>query len=304
MKIAAITCFFNPVGYEVPIKNYYTFRDELTKDIHLYTAELVFQSDFQIPGALVKIRGDEKNLLWQKERLLNILIEKLKYRYDAIVWLDADIIFDNDDWLYQTQKKLEKFSVVQLFETVGYLSSDRKLLDTKIGCVNKYLNNLECYGFPGFGWAARVECLPDFGLYDRNIVGASDSLLANAWLPNLMHPSYLYNKLLNKEMAEDYSEVQNKYLQLAKDGISYIEGIAYHLYHGSMKNRDYLSRNKILLRNKFNPKEDIKLNENGIWEWSSNKPDLHSDVRNYFLSRKEDEICFQPVEGLVHTQYT
>jgi hypothetical protein len=37
-------------------------------------------------------------------------------------------------------------------------------------------------------------------------------------------------------------------------------------------------------------KPDIKINENGIWEWASDKPELHEEVAEYFEERKEDEI--------------
>ncbi len=38
----------------------------------------------------------------------------------------------------------------------------------------------------------------------------------------------------------------------------------------------------------FDPKADIALDHNGCWEWSSDKPELHRRVKQYFASRKED----------------
>jgi len=49
----------------------------------------------------------------------------------------------------------------------------------------------------------------------------------------------------------------------------------------------------VLKENDFDPDTDIRLSSDdegeGVWEWASDKTKLHSDVRAYFKSRKENE---------------
>ena len=61
------------------------------------------------------------------------------------------------------------------------------------------------------------------------------------------------------------------------------------LYHGTFKNRKHGQRDVICKKFHFDPLKDIKIGKSGAWEWASDKPDLHKEVREYFYSRKEDD---------------
>src|SRR5262245_19902909 len=65
----AITCYFNPIGYQRRLENYHTFRQNLA--VPLVTVELAFNGAFQLHSGdadiLVQLRGGD--VLWQKERL-------------------------------------------------------------------------------------------------------------------------------------------------------------------------------------------------------------------------------------------
>ncbi len=114
--LAAVTCFFNPAGYQRIQDNYILFRENLS-GVDLFTIELSFNGEFIIPDA-VQIHGTDKNVMWQKERLLNILIEQLPEKYDKVAWLDADLLFENENWAEQADKLLDTVPIVQLFDKV------------------------------------------------------------------------------------------------------------------------------------------------------------------------------------------
>ncbi len=63
------------------------------------------------------------------------------------------------------------------------------------------------------------------------------------------------------------------------------------MHHGSWTNRGYWLRQDILARTNFDPAIDLRVNEDGCWEWASDKPELHSWVARYFKSRNEDEAA-------------
>ena len=66
----------------------------------LFTIELAFDDHHQIPPGdrVYRIKGSlPANLMWQKERLLNILMENIPDDYRHIAWCDGDIVFKRPD---------------------------------------------------------------------------------------------------------------------------------------------------------------------------------------------------------------
>lgn len=70
--------------------------------------------------------------------------------------------------------------------------------------------------------------------------------------------------------------------------VGFVEGDVHHLWHGQRANRRYTTRHRILNRHLFDPWADIGLDRFGALHWTSRKPELHAEVREYFASRKED----------------
>ena len=97
-SVWGITCYFNPIGYRTRLANYRIFRERLI--VPLITVELSRDADFHLrPGdadILVQIKC--RDLLWQKERLLNIGLQSLPHDCHTVAWLDCDTVFESDDW--------------------------------------------------------------------------------------------------------------------------------------------------------------------------------------------------------------
>jgi hypothetical protein len=68
-----------------------------------------------------------------------------------------------------------------------------------------------------------------------------------------------------------------------------IPGYLFHLYHGSLDDRNYLGRYKILKDWDFDPNNDLKVESGGGLEWATLKPNLHQAVYKYFVNRDEDK---------------
>ena len=116
-KFWAITSYFNPIGYKNRLKNYRFFRQRLA--MPLVAVELSFGGGFQLqPGdadALIQVHDGD--VLWQKERLLNIALAAVPDECDKIAWLDSDVLFEDSDWVERAGRLLEQFALVQLFES-------------------------------------------------------------------------------------------------------------------------------------------------------------------------------------------
>lgn len=293
--IKCITCYFNISNSKNVKQNYIKFRQNFK--LPITTVELAFNDqDFFIEDS-IKIRGNNNNLLWQKERLLNIAISSFSNKPDAIIWIDCDILFHDETWIQKTIKQLENYPVVQLFSEVFENYNNIKnnnfgyaYLSRKINNIKKFTNNNSYingqFGKTGLGWAIRSDVLTN-NLEDTSIVGVSDLhqviLWEGAWdnhYLQIMPPKYRLH-ILKKGFAH-YLKVQGN--------IGYIDSTIEHLYHGSFKNRNYYNKQKILIDHNFDPENDIAIDHNGLWKWNSDKTNLHNDIENIFYTRKEDDV--------------
>ena len=132
---------------------------------------------------------------------------------------------------------------------------------------------------PGFGWAFQREWYNKIGFFDYAVTGSGDTLSAIKWLDKEIPPNYTS---LPYPLKKEFSK-----FCLEKPTISFIPGIFRHLFHGNLKNRKYVERHEIL-----NLKEDILdliyKNSENLFLWKN--PEMSIKLKNYFLSRNDDEI--------------
>src|SRR5690606_20133502 len=87
-RLWALTSYYNPVRYRRRRENYRAFRDHL--DVPLVAVEMETDGVFDlVPGdadILVQIAGGD--VLWQKERLLNIALGALPSACRKVAWID------------------------------------------------------------------------------------------------------------------------------------------------------------------------------------------------------------------------
>lgn len=323
--MAVVTCFFNPGGYRSRVDNYYRFRRAMDAcGLPVLTVELAFGNDPHMldKGADELIQLRAPHTMWQKERLLNIGIQKLLERgYRKIVWIDADVVFEDPvNWPWFVAAKLEESPICQVFR--GVVIDREPGLDPVPGVSSIYY--LKCIGswlvqerrgpsfkrvfgvlngYSGFGWAARAEVLEQAKLYDRSILGGGDKLIYYASCPlperwqeritkqltTNFHPC---GKCGYKNEAPhfhaDYFAWANVWSGLVRGNVGFADLNIRALYHGELQHRQYRLRRDILLRHGFNPSSDLIMDANGCWSWASEKPGLHHQVHGYFFERKED----------------
>jgi len=307
-----ITAFFNPAGYKNKVQNYKEFRISSKKQgLSLLCVELAYDNKpFELleedADILIQIRADsKKSVMWQKERLLNIGLENLPKDCDKIAWLDCDIIFDNDNWIKETGKLLEEYVIVQPFSFVVRMpkggifgnpfsfdfgvEENQKFYGISNGVIlfgNSVLDDFNKHGHTGFAWAARKEIFNSTNFYDKLILGSGDLFIAQSFYGDIKnHISTLSSKKMNLYQEEWLKRICDN----VKKSIYFNPGFIFHLWHGNKKNRLHDERFSILRKHDFNPSKDIKIGQNRVLEWASNKPEFHKEVRNYFYIRKEDE---------------
>ncbi len=131
-EIAAVTCYFNPCGYRNRQVAYHRFAEGLRRQgmpLWVIEATLPDQNPHLPPGPRTfHLRLPPHNWLWQKERLLNLLIHRLPPAVDRVCWIDCDVLFVNDDWPVLAEQALETWPVVQLFDFAFWLGPNDEVM--------------------------------------------------------------------------------------------------------------------------------------------------------------------------------
>lgn len=281
----AISCYFNPAGYDRLKNNLHRFVSTL-QGCPLTVVELSFDGTFELEDS-IKITGEKaRHTLWQKERMLNLAAEQLPPEVDKIAWIDADIHFANPEWAEQAERALDKLNVVQLFDHAHFLDQKHHVVRSGPSIVGDHKKGAQVW--PGLAWAARRSVFP---LLEMHILGGGDNLMwqafrgvhhikesEGAWWRRVMSDRWLRAYLIEGERMR--RRVQGK--------LGRIYGDVFHYWHGSFKNRAYVDRWKILMQHEFDPETDIKVDANGLLTWASDKPAMHAAVAGYFESRRDD----------------
>jgi len=125
-EIWAVTAYFCAAESRIRPINYRRFRDRL--EIPLLAVELSFGNGFELDEGdaeiLVQVHGT--SVMWQKERLLNVALERLPPHVTKVVWLDGDVVFREAGWSVRASKALDEVLLVE-DETESFDANERLL---------------------------------------------------------------------------------------------------------------------------------------------------------------------------------
>lgn len=295
-RLWVITAYFNWCHYKSKRYNYELFtRNLVMAGVNLITVECALTGvPFELTGKNI-IHVNTSSILWQKERLLNIAIANLPPECQYVAWLDCDLLIDVAAWERNIIALLDEFAVIQLFDTVYRQANGEPFYSPQTRKVRGFVAlraitppgpALFLQGHPGFAWAARREIVSRSGLYDKGIIGGSDRLMALAWTGNL--DAEIIEKTIPVHARPHFAEWAEASFKRTQCSVGYLPGTIFHLWHGEHEHRLYNERHEALKQFDFDPSADIRVNEDGCWEWSSDKVDLHQWVSTYFANRRED----------------
>jgi hypothetical protein len=302
--IWAVTVYFNPMRYQRRLANYRVFRRHLHAP--LIAIELAYASGFDLvendADILVQIRGGD--VLWQKERLLNVALESVPSGCRKIVCVDCDVIFESEDWVRRTSLMLDRVALVQPFsylhrmaagwtpadgpaQSTGVLRSPAVMIESGMPlatCLGTPAEQLKCS--TGSAWATHTELLRRHSFYDACIIGGGDSAFVRAAYGCFDEAMRLQH--MNARRREHYLAWACPFYDAVRADVGAVDGKLLHLWHGLPQDRRYRNRVERLEPFEFDPFTDIALDESGAWRWSSDKNEMHEYVRGYFAARKED----------------
>jgi hypothetical protein len=290
-KLAVITSYFNFAGRRSVDENYRRFLHEMAWwGVPLYTLEMALPGqDFPaapLPsGDRFRIRLGAENILWQKEAALNLLERQLPPEYDAVAWIDADVLFFDRLWVQRTLDALAVAPVVQLWDSWHFADHFGKIAQTGQSVGDDGFRYRKNKGHPGGAWAARRSVFP---LDPTHIIGGGDTLAIEAWLG--MTNTYLQRQMSPQWLASHVIWAADAW-QKVGGRIATLPGDCLHLYHGSRQNRLYADRSRWLQQHSYDPSRHVRINDGGLVEWTAEAPPaLVEQVRDYMLYlRQEDD---------------
>jgi hypothetical protein len=141
------------------------------------------------------------------------------------------------------------------------------------------------YGFwhPGYAWACTRHTFTKMGgLPDWAILGSGDRHLAMSLAglgqtscPGTIHENYKMMLRLYERSLKNFK-------------VSWVDGTIIHFWHGSFADRRYKERWDILIKNAFDPFEDIGYTDEGIVQLTEKGRRFEKYLDEYFVGRKED----------------
>jgi len=270
--------FFNTCNSNRLIMNYLYITNKLKlANIPYSTLEIVYNKP-EIPEA-IHIEG--KDIMFQKERLCYVLEKHIPEKYTKLLFLDCDIIFQNPNWYEEISNALNSYNIIHPFENAIWLDITYKnILYRKHSVIKKEIYDINADDrfstHTGFGWAFQRNWFNKIGFFQYSIVGGGDTSSYKGWLKIPINEKYI---------IDEYK----KFLNFEKPSISYINGIVYHLYHGTLENRQYTDRS-LILNDIANVKDILIIEENKPFQFKPEYKYLNDKIKQYLQNRNDDSM--------------
>ena len=283
--MAVLLVFFDYVGSVRILMNYLFMREKLKlANIPVFTIELVLHD--HAPKISDSIRVYGSSYLFQKENLFRLLEKHIPAWYTKLVFLDADVLFDDQMWYDNLSILLDSKNIVQCFSDALWLNLDYTRIQKKAVPVidfdpkiMKGFWNHHIVYHPGFAWAFTRSWYNEIGFYDLAIIGSGDTVFSHG----LFDLKFLDRKNQEFRLYNDIDE----WWKPSEWSAGKLPGKLYHLYHGSLQKRQYNSRYE-----KFNSYANIHeismKNEDGVYELTY--PELNEAMKEFFKTRDDDGI--------------
>jgi len=305
-SLYVVTSFFNPQQYASRTRLYHQFAKHMRESgVKLLTVEAAFgDHPHQVtsPGDPFQIQLRTDQILWHKEAMINLGIERLKHvASDSrfIGWIDADVTFANPDWVGEAVHSLMHHPVIQPFGQAINLDANEESMWSCPSSSRSFIEERGYHqeppipvgylfkGHPGLAWAATREALDALGgLYDLCAAGSGDTVMSNCLKGDW---SVYLPASPSDGMVRSIKRWAARCDRFIRTNVGYSRGSLLHHWHGKSEKRGYEKRWSILSFHKFDPSEDLVRDRQGLHRWAGNKPKLEDDIRRSLGSRNEDE---------------
>jgi hypothetical protein len=284
--VAVLLVFFDYVGSVRILMNYLFMREKLKlANIPVFTLELVMKGSKPKIRDAIHVYGS--SYLFQKEHLIRLLEKQIPEKFTKLACLDADVLFKEPDWYDKLSILLDTSQVVQCFETAIWLDITYTKIQKSSKTVLQYIPKPNTHFWssdikyhPGFGWAFTREWYNKIGFYDLAIIGSGDSILSHALFNFVKYDKLSLEFKLYGSVRDWWKESDYK--------TSYLPLTLYHLYHGPIASRQYVSRYSYFEKYKEIEECISGKNEDGVYELKDST--VNANMLTFFKTRDDDGI--------------
>ena len=236
-------------------------------------------------------------ILFQKERLCHLMLEKIPTQYTKVMFMDSDIVFDNLNWYNEMSDKLDTYDAVHGFTKVLRLDiTYKRVLDEVLSFTfrKKYGNTVHKVGphtmgfAPGGAWGFKREWFNKIGFFENEILGGSDTYSVQSWgiIEDTYHyPEYIINSI------QDY---KNKIKTSPR--IGRLRGNIFHLWHGDSKRYKGNKSKKLIFKGVKDIRDVLSKSRNGLFTLKNRT--LRKKFRKYFLNRDDDGVEEEDIRNI------
>jgi len=297
-----VSTYFDSEGYASKLRALQAYLRVMERSgIPMLLVEGTFgRSPFLLPRSDRVLHVRCLSVMWQKERLLNLAIDRLPNSCKKVAWLDADIFFENPRWAVETAKLLDDFPIVQPFDLALWLPKGstqfrgRGIAWSGFAAVARnhpglFLSgDFDGHGHSGYAWAARKDLIGKHGLYDRSVVGSGDHLMAHAMMGDLASPCVTNSVGTANAFRDSFRTWAKPFHRDVCSNVGFVPGAVLHRWHGDRKKRRYYKRMVGLLARNYNPSRDVRVARSGALDWTERGVALGRWMKDYFTRRQED----------------
>jgi hypothetical protein len=226
------------------------------------------------------------SVLFHKESLWNLAARAT--RTPKILWIDGDVIFDDLSWIDRASEILDDCDLMQPFDVAVWLDERHKPVASKRSAAHAFTCEEDFDGrlhHPGFAWGMTREFFDRIGgFYELHPLGGGDTsfaiALSNAMGKDLGDPTKR-GMFCNAPSYVAYTQT----LRENQPRVACQKNTVRHLWHGSLENRQYMSRGKYapaLVDGEY----PVRRRQDGLLEWLD--PEGDRTMLAYFKSREED----------------
>jgi len=275
--------YFNAAKSKRLLMNYlYVAEKFKMADMPFFTVEM-YEDTPEIADA-IHLKTDFT--LFQKERLCHVLEKHIPNSFKKLLFIDSDLIFENQNWYNELSDKLNHFNVVQPFSKGVWLDiTYRTVIKERMPIIfyNKF-GKISMEGgiggyHPGFAWAFQRDWFNKVGFFQQGVLGDGDTLSSTVWLD---YKGFEYRDFI-KGAVDDFRKTMGK-----KPSICFLKGAIFHLWHGDGKKRQYRERRDIFKSIK-DVRDIIRVANNGLFELKDET--LKPKIRKYFKNRDDDGLA-------------
>jgi hypothetical protein len=284
---AVIIVFFNFAHSVRIIQNLLYVKHILAlANIPAYYAEIALTcTDFVLEPAENVYQVQTDSIMFYKENLIDVMVNRVPPEYTKLVAMDADIIFTDPNWYNVVSADLDKYDVIQPYSTAINLRHDFTYDLQRTPIVTNRKD-----GHPGFVWGFRREWIEANRLYPYSIIGGGDTVTA-AYILGLSLPT---SHVTNRQLYDNWMASRISAYKKPVVGVSQITIL--HLAHGSINNRQYVSRHQVIDRELrrlgiSDVSTVIITRSDGILEWNEAvREKMNRLLLEYFVVRKDDGV--------------